>query len=75
MFSRFGLIAAALLTLAAAVFIAVAIHSHDSLAGIAVLVVALLYVGAMIVLLISDYWLPPLGRSRSAVRSSGHLNR
>jgi hypothetical protein len=63
MFSRFGRVAAALLTLAAAVLIAVALDSHDSLAGVAILVVALLYVRAMAVLLISDF---------VARRSAGH---
>ncbi len=49
MFSPVARIVAALLTVAAAVIIAAAIGTHDSLAGVAVGVVALSYIVAMAV--------------------------
>jgi len=74
MFSRPGRIFAALLTLAAAVLIAAAISSHDSLAGVAVLFLALIYVGAMVVLLICDFVATSLLRSRRTIRRADGVN-
>ena len=75
MFSPVARIVAALLTVAAAVIIAAAIGTHDSLAGVAVGVVALSYIVAMAVLLICDFVVMSLRRSRVTVRQADHINR
>jgi K+-transporting ATPase A subunit len=69
MSSRPGRILALLLTAAAAVLIWGALASHDDLAGVAVLLfIALYYVIALAVLLVADFVITALVRSRRAVR-------
>jgi len=68
MSSRPGRVLALLLTAAAAVLIWAALASQDDLVGVAVLFIALYYLIALAALLVTDFVITALVRSRRAVR-------
>jgi hypothetical protein len=68
MSSRPGRILTLLLTAAAVALIFASLRSHDDLAGVAVLFIILYYVIALAVLLIADFVISAMVRSRRAVR-------
>ena len=75
MFSRAGRISAVLLTGFAVLLVYLALDSHDDLAGVVVFFIALYYVAALATVLIVDFVVTALVRSRRAIRRAEAAER